>query len=327
MSNNLPAPGHLDAEPLVSVIIVGRNVDAYVRETVESALAQTWKAREVIVVDDGSSDRTRAVLESFGDRIRTIFQPPIGLGAGRNAALAVARGEYVALLDADDLWLPEKLEAQVGIARAHPESGLIGCDGEEFGSASTPRKRLLSVPLRKLVDESSDGVVTGRFHEQFIFASPFSCPAQTLIPRRIIDRLGPFAELWQQDYEYYLRIAREYPVTVHRDSLARWRYRSEGMSGPEAYRMIEWALGDQPVLTVHGRRCNAREQALVMQRRREQARNVVTRALALSKSGESDYAMKALRRLLREGPWPPIALPYVLWIRATRMFSARRVSG
>jgi glycosyltransferase involved in cell wall biosynthesis len=120
-------------EPFVSVLIVGRNVGAYVRETVESALGQTWQRREVIVVDDGSVDDTPEILKSFGTGF-DCSSAPGGLAAGRTPP-CVAEGEYIALLDADDLWHPDNLEVRVAVARRHPESGLVACDGVEFGQA------------------------------------------------------------------------------------------------------------------------------------------------------------------------------------------------
>lgn len=313
-------------EPLVSVLIVGRNVGPWVRETVESALGQTWARREIIAVNDGSTDDTAAILDSYGSRIRVLHRAADGLAAGRNAGLAVASGDYVALLDADDLWLPEKLEVQVAVARRHPESGLVACDGVEFGPIVPLRQQLLSTALRRLVAEAPDGEVTGRFHELFIAAAPFACPALTLIPRPVMTRLGGFEDIMSQDYEYYLRIAREYPVTVHRQSLVRWRYRPGGLSGPQQRRAVEWSLGDQPVFRVHSRRCDARERALILARRRELARQTAGRALALADAGDREYAVRALRRLVREGPWPPVAVPYLVAVvapKAVRRLLAR----
>src|SRR5262245_22654271 len=119
--------------PLVSVIITTYNTARYLPATLTSALAQTYSPYEVIVVDDGSEDDAAGSVQPFLDRIRFLPERHIGLAAARNRALDVARGEYIALLDADDLWDPDKLAVQVEVARRHPESGMIACDGREFG--------------------------------------------------------------------------------------------------------------------------------------------------------------------------------------------------
>lgn len=109
--------------PLVSVVIPAWNSASTLPRTIGSVLAQTWMQRELIVVDDGSSDDTMALLVSYGDQLRAVRQANAGPSAARNHGLLEARGRYVAFLDADDHWLPEKLERQVALLEAHPELG------------------------------------------------------------------------------------------------------------------------------------------------------------------------------------------------------------
>src|SRR6267378_894238 len=106
----------VDKDPLVSVILPVRDGESSIGDTLESALGQTYRNIEVIVVDDGSRDRTRAIVEARAlrdSRVRVIGQNNRGLAASRNRALAIARGEFIAPLDADDLWDPTKMERQV----------------------------------------------------------------------------------------------------------------------------------------------------------------------------------------------------------------------
>lgn len=113
------------AAPIVSVIITTFNRSALVVEAIESVLAQNFRDFEIIVVNDGSTDDTREVLAKYGDRIRCIHQANAGLNAARNAAIDVARGEFFALLDDDDLWEPGKLELCVALARHFPTAGFV----------------------------------------------------------------------------------------------------------------------------------------------------------------------------------------------------------
>ncbi len=109
--------------PLVSVVMPAFNVAWCVRTAIDSALAQTYPAREVIVVNDGSTDDTGAILRGYGERIAVIEQPNRGMCAARNAAIRRARGSYIAFLDADDRWLPTKLALQVELLETRPELG------------------------------------------------------------------------------------------------------------------------------------------------------------------------------------------------------------
>src|SRR2546430_2424646 len=109
---------------LVSIIIPVFNRAAMLREAVGSALAQTYRPIEVIIVDDGSTDDTARVADELaGDEVRVIHQPNGGPGAAREAARQIARGEFTQHLDSDDLLLPRKLEVQVAALRAKPECG------------------------------------------------------------------------------------------------------------------------------------------------------------------------------------------------------------
>ena len=242
------------SNPLVSVIITTYNTGRYLLETLESALAQTLRPIEIIVVDDGSTDDTVSLAQPLLDRIHFIRIAHAGLAAARNVAIEAARGDYIALLDADDLWLPDKLAVQLEIARRTPGSGLIACDGCEFGAPSS-RPFLLSGAAGVALSATRDRQVTGEFHRDFIRHVNIRCPAQTLMPRHVVDRVGPFADFEAQDYEYYLRVSALYPVTFHKESLVRWRDREEGLSGPRVCRELTWARQRLAVLDDYSRRC------------------------------------------------------------------------
>lgn len=119
-------------EGLVSVVIPNYNYAHYLRETIDSVLAQTYPNIEIIVVDDGSKDGSKEVLSSYGDKVRTIFQQNQGVSAARNNGVAASEGEFVAFLDADDAWLPTKVEKQVTRFREDPKLGLVHVGVDEI---------------------------------------------------------------------------------------------------------------------------------------------------------------------------------------------------
>ena len=111
--------------PRVSVVIPTYNCARFLGRTIDSALRQTYRDFEVIVVDDGSTDETQTLMASYGDGVRCICQPNQGVSAARNLAIEHSDGEFIAYLDADDLWSPEKLARQVEYLDAHPTCGFV----------------------------------------------------------------------------------------------------------------------------------------------------------------------------------------------------------
>jgi glycosyltransferase involved in cell wall biosynthesis len=111
-----------EQQPLVSVVIPVYNGARYLRAALESVFAQTYRSFEVIVVDDGSIDDSGKIAQSFPE-VHYIRQENQGVAAARNTAIAVARGEFYAFLDQDDLWTPEKLRLQIGHLLSHPDLG------------------------------------------------------------------------------------------------------------------------------------------------------------------------------------------------------------
>jgi glycosyltransferase involved in cell wall biosynthesis len=183
---------------LVSVIIPTYNYGQFVGEAVESALRQTWRGGvEVIVVDDGSRDDTRRRLEPYADRIRYIHQENRGLSGARNTGIRAARGEWVALLDADDRWHPEKTEVQLEAA-AHAGYDFIGTPGSK---EPMPERLPRDVAVRRL------GV------EDFLHETPIS-PSAVIVRRACFERVGGFDESLRsvEDRDMWLRLIVHYPA-------------------------------------------------------------------------------------------------------------------
>ena len=111
--------------PRVSVIIPTYNCAQFLGRTIESAFKQTYRDFEIIVVDDGSTDETKSVVTSYGTSLRYIHQPNQGASVARNVAVSQSSGEFIAYLDADDVWNPEKLARQIEYLDAHPACGFV----------------------------------------------------------------------------------------------------------------------------------------------------------------------------------------------------------
>ncbi len=177
----------------VSVVIPCYNYGAFVAETVDSALAQTVPPHEVIVVDDGSTDDTRERLAPYADRIRYVHQANGGLSAARNRGIAEATGDWIALLDADDLWHPEKTALQLRALERYPEARLIG-------AAAGPRAMPEHLP--------AESAIRTLDVPAFLLRAPFA-PSSALIRRDCLQRVGGFDEQLRsvEDRDMWLRIA------------------------------------------------------------------------------------------------------------------------
>lgn len=110
---------------LVSVIIPAFNQERFIREAIESVLAQSINDFEILVIDDGSRDGTKDIALAFRDKVRYLYQSNKGAAAARNAGLDLAKGRFIAFLDADDIWLPGKLEYQLDVMDSRPDVGLV----------------------------------------------------------------------------------------------------------------------------------------------------------------------------------------------------------
>jgi glycosyltransferase involved in cell wall biosynthesis len=303
------APG----APLVSVIVPAYNAGRFIDETIASALAQTYQRREIIVVDDGSTDDTADRVRRYPS-IAYLRQANAGVAAARNAGILASRGDYIALLDHDDVWLPEKLEVQVSIAARHPASGLVVCDGVHVDGDRIVGDRILHGPTAERLT-APDGVITvDRFYREILEASGcVSTPSQTLIPRWAIDRVGLQAVgHCLPDHDHQVRIARELPVTLHRHSLVRWRYLDTSMSGPAAQRRFVWALGAIAVLEDETARCAPEDRAFVEALLHDTLCGAAEDAYAFGRRHDLAYARRYLRQLAALAPRRSRARPLAM---------------
>lgn len=207
--------------PTVSVIIPTFNRDWCLRDAIDSVLAQTFIDFELIVVDDGSTDRTLEILSEYGNRLRRIHQINRGVSAARNCGIGVSTGRLIAFLDSDDLWLPEKLAVQTAFFELN-RSALI-CQTEELwirnGMRVNPRKR-----HRK---------PSGLIFEPSLTLCLVS-PSAVMVRRELFNEVGLFDEQLPacEDYDLWLRVSCRIPIHLidkeltvkrggHRDQLSR----------------------------------------------------------------------------------------------------------
>jgi glycosyltransferase involved in cell wall biosynthesis len=187
--------------PLVSVVIPTYNRADLLRETLDSVLCQTVTDIEIIVADDGSTDDTAAVVAAYGSRVRYVRQVHSGQdGAARNLGVRVSQGKYVAFVDSDDLWRPEKLHRQLELIEGHSHIGMVYSDARFFESATGRTAYYMSQvrPFRH-----------GRIAEQLIMGN-FIATSSTMIRRDTLKSVGEFSEepgIRPNDWEMWLRVA------------------------------------------------------------------------------------------------------------------------
>ena len=203
--------------PKVSIVIPTYNSSQYISEALDSVLAQTYKDYEIIVVDDGSTDDTIQALQPYMSRIKYIYKENGGPGSARNVGIRNAQGEYIAFLDSDDLWLPEKLEKQVRYLERYPEISLVFTDCLRLEENSLRRSK-----RRKFI---SDDMLVSIWWENLIVTST------VMVRKYCFERIGTFDESGRmaEDLEMWLRIiANGYRVSFLDEILAVYRVRLSG---------------------------------------------------------------------------------------------------
>lgn len=228
----------------ISVVIPSYNAAGMVEQAVESVLAQSWPDVECIVVDDGSSDSTEDALARYSDRIVYIKKPNGGFASARNLGMERATGEFIAWLDADDIFEPNKLERQMAFFRAAPELGLVCSDFKMFDESGVFLESALcsyygvlkrGLPFdeifsQKVALDNGEVCWKGNILASLLLGN-FIHPPTVLFRRGVFEKVGPqIAALGNAtDYEYLSRVACEFPIGLINEPLLRYRI-SEGQS-------------------------------------------------------------------------------------------------
>jgi glycosyltransferase involved in cell wall biosynthesis len=209
--------------PKVSVIIPNYNYEKFIAATVESVLSQTYKNIEIIIVDDGSKDNSLEVLKQFGDKIRIIEQKNAGVSVARNHGVSLSTGEYIAFLDADDIWLPEKLERQIEKFKADAEIGLVHCS------------MTLINPQEEPIGENNNGQA-GFVSEEFLLFERgvvVGAGSTALVKRSIFDEVGGFDLRLSTaaDWDFCYQVSRTHKIGFVTEPLVLYRMHGTNMHG------------------------------------------------------------------------------------------------
>jgi hypothetical protein len=241
------------APPRVSVVIAAYNAAPWIIETVESVLAQEYPDFETIIVDDGSGDATRQLLKPYLDRLTYVWQPNAGQPSARNTGIRIASGALIAFVDADDLWIRDKLKRQVALFIDRPELGLVYSDAVYFADGP----RAIVAVARKGLSQLPEGDVFRR-----LFVESFIPSATPLVRKTLFDRVGCFSEDPRhgnnggEDWEMWLRIAAVAQVGCVQHPLAAVRLHPQSMG--RTARLEDALAGRLAVVEANAARCPER---------------------------------------------------------------------
>jgi glycosyltransferase involved in cell wall biosynthesis len=234
--------------PKVSVVIPSYNSMAYLPETLESVLGQTFSDFEVLVINDGSSDHIVEWSSQIEDaRVKLISQDNKGLAGARNTGIAEAQGEYVAFLDADDSWEPTKLEKQVYSLESNPAVGLV--------YTWTAYVDQLGIPTKRVIAFSAEGKVW----EQVITKDIICNGSSAMVRHSCLKHVGEFDSDMHpvEDWDMWIRLAEHYPFSVVKEPLVYYRQHPNSLSKNRPSmiqgftQVIEKAFRSAPLESLH----------------------------------------------------------------------------
>ena len=219
-----------NATPAVSIVIPAYNAMAYLQETLDSVWEQTFTDFEVIVVDDGSTDCIQEWFETtpLDSRLRLISQENQGSAGARNTGIQESRADYVAFLDADDLWAPTKLERQMNALERSPDAALVYTWSTLTNAAGVPTGRIFKSDAQ------------GQVWADLILNNFVGCGSTPVVKRSYIQTLGAFDQSLGsavEDWEMWLRLALKHPFLVVSEPLV--KYRQHEISASRNWRNME----------------------------------------------------------------------------------------
>jgi glycosyltransferase involved in cell wall biosynthesis len=210
----------------VSIILPVYNGEKYLSETIDSIIEQTFADWEIVAVNDGSTDNSHSILQQYksnlGSKIKIIDQENSGVSVARNVAIDNSESEYLAFIDADDMWLPEKLEKQIKILDNNPDVALVYSDLLDLiENKTTRRKQILKRKLQR-----------GYIFEPLFYFN-FIALSSVVLRKEMIEKYGNFDSDYKiiQDYDLFLRIAEKNVIDYVDESLLIYRIHENNISG------------------------------------------------------------------------------------------------
>lgn len=217
--------------PKVAVIIPVYNCAEYICQAIDSVLTQTFRDFELIVVDDGSTDNTKELLMQYGNQLKYIYQENKDMTAARNTGIRSSDSEYIAFLDSDDAWLPNKLECQVRLLDRAPEVGLVYC-WHYYIDSGGKRCEFYNNAIGRSHESGSD------LFEKLIKGNVMCGGGSTpVIRRKCLEKSGMFDESipYSGDWDLWLRISIDHTIAVIPEPLALYRILDENHGYPEKF--------------------------------------------------------------------------------------------
>lgn len=219
--------------PLVSVIIPVRNCRDYIHEAIDSVLGQNYDNLEIIVIDDGSEDYRYSELQNLDKRIAVHRLPGMGVSHARNVAMSLAKGKYYAFLDADDVWFPGKLIAQVNYCEANPRVGCVFGDFKKWERdtfGQFPPSSLLATDCHALTENEPSH--SGWIYTRLLMGQLVGMNT-AIIRREVFQRLGGFDESMRigEDYQFWLKVSRAFEMHALAGTVALYRIHESSAMG------------------------------------------------------------------------------------------------
>lgn len=206
-------------EPLVSVIVTAYNAEEFIERALDSVLRQTYPHIEILAVDDGSTDSTAAILERYQPRVRILHQPNSGVCVARNRGAAETRGSLLAFLDADDVWVPEKIATQVAAFGKHPHVGAVAGNFDEIDAADRPLTRVMKRPKHLFGTPRN-------IHRELLEHDNFLAISAVMISRAAFEASGGFFadhRMLSADYDLWIRMSEFFEFLMLPDILCHYR--------------------------------------------------------------------------------------------------------
>lgn len=226
-------------QPLVSVIIPSHNCEAYISETINCILAQDYSAIELLIIDDGSTDKTREIVLSYGNQVRLIVQENAGVCAARNRGIKEAFGHYICLMDHDDYWCPDKISRQVRMFTDYPETGIVYSAFTLWFSDSDGVFPQPNTIIKAIDNDGIDKEFSGWIYH-LLLLDCWVLTSTAMLRSEVFHKCGVFDETlpYSEDWELWLRLSREFRFLKLSQSTT--LYRQHRQQGNRKIRSIDY---------------------------------------------------------------------------------------